>query len=59
MKKNTNLFVSKTRLTVRNLPKREFYEKELKELANLVVEEWIKTLKKNKKKEMRKQKLVI
>ena len=42
--KNTNLFVSKTRLTLRNFPKKEFFEAELKELANLVVKEWVKTL---------------
>lgn len=28
---------------MRNLPKREFYEKELKELMNVVAEEWLKT----------------
>jgi RNA recognition motif-containing protein len=37
------LFISKSRISIRNLPKREFYEKELKELMNVVIEEWLKT----------------
>ena len=43
LSKNTNLFVSKNRISLRNLPKKEFYEKELKELMNIVAEEWLKT----------------
>jgi hypothetical protein len=41
--KNTNLFVSKNRISLRNLPKKEFYEKELKELMTIVCENWLKT----------------
>ena len=44
LKKSTNLYVSKTRLQVRNLPRREFFEKEMKELMKYVAEEWSKTL---------------
>jgi hypothetical protein len=36
--------VSKTRITIRNLPKKEFFEPELKELMLMVIDEWIKTL---------------
>ena len=41
---STNLFVSKTRLQIRNLPRREFFEEELKQLMKVVAEEWSKTL---------------
>jgi RNA recognition motif-containing protein len=44
LKESTNLFVSKTRLQVRNLPRREFDVPELKELMKVVAEEWSKTL---------------
>ena len=43
--KNPNLFISNSRVSLRNLPKKEFYEKELKDLMNLVVEEYMKTKK--------------
>lgn len=36
---------------MRNLPKREFFEKELKELMLVVIDEWIKTLTEDEKKE--------
>ena len=38
LKKSPNLSVSKTRLQIRNLPKREFYEAELRELCIAVVD---------------------
>lgn len=41
--KNTNLFVSKKRLNLRNLPKKSFYEPELKELMLVVIDEWFKS----------------
>lgn len=44
LKASTNLYVSKTRLQIRNLPRREFFEAELKELMRVVAEEWSKTL---------------
>lgn len=44
LKASTNLFISKTRIQLRNLPRRDFYEKELKELMRVVAEEWSKTL---------------
>jgi hypothetical protein len=44
LSKNTNLFVSKKRIQVRNLPRRDFFEKELKELMMVVIDEWLKTL---------------
>jgi hypothetical protein len=40
--KSTNLFVSKKRIQIRNLPKKEFYEGELKELMMVVIDEWLK-----------------
>jgi hypothetical protein len=43
LSKSTNLSVSRRRLTLRNLPRRDFFEKELKELMVVVVEEWLKT----------------
>ncbi len=42
LSKSTNLFVSRRRIQVRNLPKREFYEGELKELMMVVIDEWLK-----------------
>ena len=33
LKASTNLYVSKTRLQIRNLPRREFFEPELKQLC--------------------------
>lgn len=44
MKKSTNLFISKTRLQLRNLPRRHFEIPEVKELMKVVAEEWSKTL---------------
>jgi hypothetical protein len=44
LSKSTNLFVSRKRITLRNLPKREFLEKELKELMLVVIDEWLKSL---------------
>lgn len=38
MKKSPNLSVSRVRLQVRNLPKREFYEPELKALIMTVMD---------------------
>lgn len=43
LSKNTNLFVSKKRIQIRNLPRRDFFEKELKELMLVVIEEWLKS----------------
>jgi hypothetical protein len=43
LSKSTNLFVSRKRVQLRNLPKRDFFEKELKELMLVVIEEWIKS----------------
>ena len=44
LRASTNLFISKTRIQIRNLPRREFFEKELKELMRVVAEEWSKNL---------------
>ena len=44
LKKSTNLYISETRLQLRNLPKRDFFEPELKEFMRVVAEEWSKTL---------------
>lgn len=44
LKNSTNLFVSTTRLQIRNLPRRDFDVPELKELMRFVAEEWSKTL---------------
>lgn len=57
--KNTNLFVSNTRLTIRNLPKREFSEKDMKELAQMVTDEWLKTLDEKTLLEQKKEKHVV
>lgn len=40
--KSTNLFVSKKRIQMRGLPRKDFFEAELKELMMVVIEEWIK-----------------
>lgn len=42
LQKSTNLSVSKKRITIRNLPRKDFFEKELKELMLLVIGEWMK-----------------
>lgn len=47
LKKNTNLFVSRKRISIRNLPKRDFLEKELKELMLVVIDEWLKSQEKD------------
>jgi len=44
MKKNPNLFISTTRLCLRNLPK-NFTEQEVKTLISHYLEEWKHTLK--------------
>jgi hypothetical protein len=36
LKASPNLYISKVRLQIRNLPRREFFEAELKELMNVV-----------------------
>jgi hypothetical protein len=41
--KSTNLFISKKRISLRGLPKRDFLEKELKELMLVVIDEWLKS----------------
>ena len=46
LKNSTNLFISKTRLQVRNLPRRAFDVSETKELMRVVADEWSKTLSK-------------
>ena len=40
LKASPNLSVSKTRLQIRNLPKREFYEAELRELCVAVIDSY-------------------
>ena len=49
LKNSTNLYVSTTRLQIRNLPRREFFEAELKELMKVAAEEWSHTLSKDEK----------
>lgn len=44
LKASTNLYVSKTRLQIRNLPRREFFEPELKQLCLTTATNWSKTL---------------
>jgi len=44
LNKSPNLYVSKNRLVLRNLPLFKFYEQELKELMQIVVKDWIKSL---------------
>ena len=56
--KNTNLFVSKKRIQIRNLPRRDFFEKELKELMMVVIDEWLKTVDDKKLKEQKKKKFL-
>ena len=43
LSKSTNLFVSRKRIQIRGLPRRDFFEGELKELMMVVIGEWIKT----------------
>ena len=52
LKASTNLYVSKTRLQIRNLPRREFFEPELKELMKVAAEEWSQTLSKEDKQKL-------
>jgi RNA recognition motif-containing protein len=59
LKNSTNLFVSKTRLHIRNLPRREFYEPELKELMRVVADEWGKTLSEQAQKDHYKNKKLL
>jgi len=59
LKSSTNLYVSKTRLQIRNLPRREFFEAELKELMKVVAEEWSHTLSKEEKREAYRNKKLI
>ena len=51
--------MSKTRLQIRNLPRREFYEPELKELMRVVADEWGKTLSEQAKKDHYKNKKLL
>mmetsp|Transcript_10326 Transcript_10326/g.15816 ORF Transcript_10326/g.15816 Transcript_10326/m.15816 type:complete len:430 (-) Transcript_10326:231-1520(-) len=50
LKKSTNLYISKNRLQIRNLPRKEFFEAECKELMKVVAEEWSTTLSKEDRK---------
>jgi len=59
LKSSTNLYVSKTRLQIRNLPRREFFEAELKELMKVVAEEWSHTLSKEEKQGLYKNKKMV
>jgi len=59
LKASTNLYVSKTRLQIRNLPRKEFFEAELKELMRVVAEEWSHTLSKEEKAALYKNKKLI
>jgi hypothetical protein len=43
LKASTNLFVSLKRIQMRGLPRKDFFEGELKELMMVVIGEWIKT----------------
>lgn len=58
LKKSSNLFVSNTRMTIRHLPKRDFFEKELKELILMVIDEWSKTLNEEQRKGLNTKKLL-
>jgi len=59
LKSNPNLFVSKTRLTIRNLPKKSFDEKELKTLfINVINEKIASTTDKAEKAILKKRKFV-
>ena len=51
--------MSKTRLQIRNLPRREFFEKEMKELMKYVAEEWSKTLPEDQYKSLYKGKKTV
>lgn len=59
LKASTNLYVSKTRLQMRNLPRKEFFEAELKELMKVVATEWSNTLSKEEKSAQFKNKKLI
>lgn len=59
LKASTNLYVSKTRLQIRNLPRREFFEPELKELMRVVAEEWSHTLDDDERKRLYKNKKLL
>jgi len=59
LKASTNLYVSKTRLQIRNLPRREFFEPEMKELMRVVAEEWSHTLDPDVKKKIYKNKKLL
>jgi len=59
LKASTNLFISKTRIQIRHLPRRDFFEKELKELMRVVAEEWSKTLSKEDFTKLYKSKKVL
>lgn len=50
LKASSNLYVSKNRIQIRNLPRKEFFEPEVKELIRVVISEWRKTLTENEKK---------
>lgn len=52
------MFVSKKRIQIRNLPRRDFFEKELKELMMVVIDEWLKTVDDKKLKEQKKKKFL-
>lgn len=52
LKNSTNLYISTTRLQIRNLPRRDFFEAELKELMRVVAEEWSKTLSNDEKRQL-------
>ena len=56
--KSTNLFVSRRRITLRSLPKRDFLEKELKELMLVVIDEWLKSSEKASQTKSQKKKLL-
>lgn len=59
LKGSTNLYISHTRLQVRNLPRKEFAEPELKQLMRVVSDEWAKTLSLQERKELWKNKKLI
>jgi len=57
LKKNPNLFVSKTRLWIRNLDKR-MNETELKEICKSFTDDWVETLEEKDKKGLKQTKLI-
>lgn len=59
LKASTNLYVSKTRLQIRNLPRRDFFEPELKQLMLTTATSWSKTLTKEEYKAQYKNKKLI